>query len=80
MNKISKEFEEELKGVEAALRRAALKAKQEAERLGVPYVVQSASAEKQKTTKKNKVADRKDSIAGAPVFNRTVTLRDAWQK
>ncbi len=26
------------------------------------------------------VADRKDSKAGAPVFNRTVTLRDTWQK
>jgi glutaminyl-tRNA synthetase len=26
------------------------------------------------------VADRKDSMAGKPVFNRTVTLRDAWQK
>ena len=26
------------------------------------------------------IADRKDSKAGAPVFNRTVTLRDAWQK
>ncbi len=26
------------------------------------------------------VADKKDSKAGAPVFNRTVTLRDAWQK
>ena len=26
------------------------------------------------------VADRKDSVVGAPVFNRTVTLRDAWQK
>jgi len=26
------------------------------------------------------VADRKDSEAGKPVFNRTVTLRDAWQK
>ncbi|PPC85195.1 MAG: glutamine--tRNA ligase, partial [Methylotenera sp.] len=26
------------------------------------------------------VADKKDSIAGKPVFNRTVTLRDAWQK
>ena len=25
------------------------------------------------------VADRKDSVAGKPVFNRTVTLRDAWQ-
>jgi glutaminyl-tRNA synthetase len=26
------------------------------------------------------VADRVDSVAGKPVFNRTVTLRDAWQK
>jgi len=26
------------------------------------------------------VADRKDSLPGKPVFNRTVTLRDAWQK
>ncbi len=26
------------------------------------------------------VADRKDSVAGNPVFNRTVTLKDAWQK
>ncbi len=26
------------------------------------------------------VADRKDSVTGKPVFNRTVTLRDAWQK
>ncbi|OGV75590.1 MAG: glutamine--tRNA ligase [Methylotenera sp. RIFCSPLOWO2_02_FULL_45_14] len=26
------------------------------------------------------VVDRKDSVAGKPVFNRTVTLRDAWQK
>jgi glutaminyl-tRNA synthetase len=26
------------------------------------------------------VADKKDSLHGAPVFNRTVTLRDAWQK
>jgi glutaminyl-tRNA synthetase len=26
------------------------------------------------------VADRKDSKEGKPVFNRTVTLRDAWQK
>jgi glutaminyl-tRNA synthetase len=26
------------------------------------------------------VADRRDSVAGQPVFNRTVTLRDAWQK
>ena len=26
------------------------------------------------------VADKKDSVAGKPIFNRTVTLRDAWQK
>ncbi|MDG2293502.1 MAG: glutamine--tRNA ligase, partial [Methylophilaceae bacterium] len=26
------------------------------------------------------VADRIDSVKGKPVFNRTVTLRDAWQK
>jgi glutaminyl-tRNA synthetase len=26
------------------------------------------------------VADQIESQAGAPVFNRTVTLRDAWQK
>jgi glutaminyl-tRNA synthetase len=26
------------------------------------------------------VADKKNSAAGKPVFNRTVTLRDAWQK
>lgn len=26
------------------------------------------------------VTDRNDSMAGKPVFNRTVTLRDAWQK
>ncbi len=26
------------------------------------------------------VADRVDSVEGAPVFNRTVTLRDAWKK
>ena len=26
------------------------------------------------------VADKKDSVPGQPVFNRTVTLRDAWQK
>ena len=26
------------------------------------------------------VADRKDSKAGTPVFNLTVTLRDTWQK
>jgi glutaminyl-tRNA synthetase len=26
------------------------------------------------------VADKKDSLPGKPVFNRTVTLKDAWQK
>jgi glutaminyl-tRNA synthetase len=26
------------------------------------------------------VADKKDSVVGKPVFNRTVTLKDAWQK
>jgi glutaminyl-tRNA synthetase len=26
------------------------------------------------------VVDKKDSVVGKPVFNRTVTLRDAWQK
>jgi glutaminyl-tRNA synthetase len=26
------------------------------------------------------VADRKDSVAGKPLFNRTVTLKDTWQK
>lgn len=26
------------------------------------------------------VADRKESVVGKPVFNRTVTLKDAWQK
>ena len=26
------------------------------------------------------VADKKDSVAGKPVFNRTVTLKDTWQK
>jgi glutaminyl-tRNA synthetase len=26
------------------------------------------------------VADKKDSVAGKPVFNRTVTLKDAWQR
>jgi glutaminyl-tRNA synthetase len=26
------------------------------------------------------VADRKDSLSGKPVFNRTVTLKDSWQQ
>lgn len=51
-------------GVEAALRRAGLKAKQEAERLGTPYVV----------------ADNKDSVVDKEVLNKAVTLRDARQK
>jgi glutaminyl-tRNA synthetase len=54
----------ELLGADKALCRAAIKVKQGAERLGMPYVV----------------TDGKDSVAGKPVFNRTVTLRDAWQK
>lgn len=33
------DFNEILKGIDAALRRAALKAKEEAERFGAPYVV-----------------------------------------
>ena len=53
-----------LLGADAALRRAAIKVKLEAERLGTPYVV----------------ADGKDSLAGKHVFSRTVTLLDAWQK
>ena len=57
MKKINKAFEEELLGVEAALRRAALKAKQEAERLGTPYVVYDATSDK--TAKKsNEQADK----------------------
>jgi glutaminyl-tRNA synthetase len=26
------------------------------------------------------VADRRDSVPGRPVFNRTVTLRDEWAR
>ena len=54
----------ELLGADIALRRAAVKVKQEAERLGLPYVV----------------ADGKDSVASKPVFNRTVTLREVGKK
>jgi hypothetical protein len=43
MNKTTKDFEDEQKGVYAALCRAALKAKQEAERNGTPYVVYRGS-------------------------------------
>ena len=60
----TKTLNKELLGADAALRRAAVKAKHEAESNGTPYVV----------------ADRKDSVADKPVFNRTGTLRDAWQK
>ena len=60
----TKALSPQLLGADIALRRAAVKVKQEAERLGLPYVV----------------ADMQDSVAGKPVFNRTVTLRDAWQK
>ena len=41
----------ELQGADAALRRAALKAKQEAERHGTPYVVYDAANDK--TAKKS---------------------------
>ena len=40
---------EELQGADAALRRAALKAKEEAERLGTPYVVRPIDEAKIKT-------------------------------
>ena len=61
---ISKTLSPELLGADKALRRAAVKVKQEAERLGLPYVV----------------ADGKDSVASKPVFNRTVTLREVGKK
>ena len=61
---ISKTLSPELLGADKALRRAAMKVKLEAERLGTFYVV----------------ADMQDNVAGKPVFNRAVTLRDAWQK
>ena len=79
----------ELANIDKALRRAAVCAKKQAEQQGTPYVVydaandQTAKKQMSKLTNKNLgyiVADRKDSKAGAPVFNRTVTLRDAWQK
>ncbi len=54
----------ELLGADKALRRAAVEVKQEAERLGTPYVV----------------ADGKDSTAGKAVLNSTFTLQDASQK
>lgn len=61
---IAKTLSPELLGADKALRRAAVKVKQEAERLGLPYVV----------------ADGKDSVADKTVLNRAVTLRDDWQK
>ena len=60
----TKTLSPELLGADKALRRATIKVKLEAERLGTPYVV----------------ADGKDSLAGKHVFSRTVTLLDAWQK
>jgi hypothetical protein len=49
VNNKSEDFDEILKGVDAALRRAALKAKEEAERLGTPYVVRPENDTKAKT-------------------------------
>ena len=59
MKKISEAFEKELKGVEAALRRAAVGAKKQAERQGTPYVVYRDSnsgqfIEKNKTLSQSK--------------------------
>lgn len=62
--KIAKTLSPELLGADKALHRAAIKLKQEAKHLGTPYVV----------------FDRKDNVADKPVFNRPVTLRNAWQK
>ena len=56
MNKTTKDFEDEQKGVYAALCRAALKAKQEAERNGTPYVVY-------KDSNNRKVLDKKPTNA-----------------
>ena len=58
MKKISEAFEKELKGVEAALRRAAVGAKKQAEQQGTPYVVYRDSnsgqfIEKNKTLTQN---------------------------
>jgi hypothetical protein len=64
MSSKKEDFEAEQKGVYAALCRAALKAKQEAERNGTPYVV----------------ADGKDYVAGKHELNSPVTLRDVVQK
>lgn len=66
MSSKKEDFEAEQKGVYAALCRAALKAKQE-DRF-------------QFERHSYFVADKKDSMAGKPVFNRTVTPRGAWQK
>ena len=57
--KIAKTLSLELLGADKALRRAAIKVKQEAERLCMPYVV----------------IDGKDSMAGKLMFNRTVTAQ-----
>ena len=58
MKKISEAFEKELKGVEAAMRRAAVGAKKQAEQQGTPYVVYRDSStgqfvEKNKTLTQN---------------------------
>ena len=47
MNKASKAFQKELLGVEAALRRAAVSAKKQAEQQGTPYVVYRDSSTEQ---------------------------------
>ena len=53
MNKASKAFQKELQGVEAALRRAAVSAKKQAEQQGTPYVVYDAANDQ---AEKNKCA------------------------
>ena len=63
-NKQNLPTDPDLIGADAAIRRAAINAKKLANQLGTPYIM----------------ADNKDSKARTPVFNRTVTLRDAWQK
>ena len=45
-----------------------------------PELLGADAAMRRATIKVKLEADRIDSVAGKPVFNRTVTLRDAWQK
>ena len=47
MNKVSKAFQKELLGVKAALRRAAVSAKKQAEQQGTSYVVYRDSSTEQ---------------------------------